>query len=279
MTTLLRAGALVVLGVVGVLLLPGRNGRASSVAMVTISFNQAVKQSGRIVKGTVAARRDVKVDGAALHAVDVTIDAVLKGAPARAGDRVTTFDPQAWFRHTHAAAIRGGVVSYVDARYATPLPDAELKPGAAVIVFLQGDAPPAGFPPDAAFLISPGAFERAQRAGDVARVKVADFGKPIRLAKGDIAVFPSGLEIEVKAHSHKRPMVGGPSKEMAELAVGLGKSELVTLGHVIDADGTQTWEKKLWNKTYEIELAGMTYDTDTTLRVRQLPAAPTPPAP
>jgi len=276
----MRTWARVVLAALATLLLAAGDSRASSVASVTVSFNQAVRQSARVVKGKVAARREVNIDGATFHAVDVTIDAVVKGrAPARAGERISVFDPQAWFRHTHAAAIRGGVVSYVEGRYATPLPDADLKPGAAVLVFLRGDAPPAGFPPDAAFLITPGAFERAQRAPEVARIKTTDFGRPVQLAMGDIAVFPTGLEIEVKAHSHKRPMVGGPSKEMAELAVGPGKSALVTLGHVVDPDGKQTWEKKIWMKTYDIELVGMKYDAETTLRVRQLAAAATPPAP
>ena len=272
-TPALRAGAASALAVM--LVLAAGQSHASSVAMTTVSFAKAVTTSARVVKGKVTARREVKVDGATLHAIDVAIEGVLKGAPAPAGAVISVFDPMEWFRHTHAAALRGGVVSYVDARYATPLPDADIKPGAALIVFLNGDKPPAGFPADAAFLFCTGGFERATRAKDVTRTKAAELDKPIRLKMGETAVLPDGLEIEVKAHSHKRPMVGGPSKEMAEVAVRNGaSSEMLTLGHEVDPDGTQSWEKKRWRRSHEIELVGMKYDDDTTLRVRQLVATP-----
>src|SRR5437870_5321612 len=77
-----------------------------------------------------------KIDGGTFSYVEIAADAALKGPAAKAGEHILAFDAAAWFRHTHAAAIKGGVVSYADARYATPLPDAEIKPGAAVIVFL-----------------------------------------------------------------------------------------------------------------------------------------------
>jgi hypothetical protein len=256
-------------------MLVAADSRASSIAIVTMPFTSAVASAARIVKGKVTGRREVKVEGATLHAVDIAIESVLKGERQSVGARVTVFDPQQWFQHTHAAALRGGVVSYADARYATPVPDAEVKPGAAVIVFLTGDPPPATFPPDSAFLLCTGAFERAQRAKEVAMIKSGRFGEPIRLAMGGTAVFPSGLWIVVKAHAHKRPMVDGPRKEMAELEVGSGSARKpMTLGHTIDPDGTQTWEKKTWQQSHEIELVGMKYDDDTTLRIRQLGATP-----
>ena len=173
--------------------------------------------SARVVQGTVKGRSAAKVDGGTFPYVELAADAALKGPPAKAGERVLVFDGAQWFQHTHAAAIKGGVVSYAEAHYATPLPAAEIKPGAAVIVFLRGEAPPPGFPAGAAFLSCGGCFERAERAADVARMKTAAFGDPITLKMGEVAVLPDGLELEVKGHTHKRPITGGPQKEMAEV--------------------------------------------------------------
>jgi hypothetical protein len=152
------------------LALPPVGARASSVAFQSVTFERAVALSARVVKGTVKARSQVKIDGGTFHYVELTVGAVLKGTPARPGEAIRVFDEAEWFHHTHAAAIKAGVVSYVDPHYATPVPDAEIKPGAAVIVFLRADAPPAGFPANAAFLTAGGAFERAGRAGDVTRL-------------------------------------------------------------------------------------------------------------
>ena len=77
------------------------------------------------------------------------------------------------------------------------------------------------------------------------------------------------VELEFKAHSHKRPVVGGPQKEMAEIEARSGKrSELVVLGHVVDPSSPpkETWEKRVWQQ-YDLILVGMNYDADTTLRV------------
>src|SRR6187551_2101809 len=126
--------------------------QAGSVASQTVSFGRAVTMSPRVVKGKVTARSEIKVDGATFHYVELTVESALKGPPARSDERLRVFSEAEWFRHTHAAAIKGGVVSYADVHYATPIPDAELKPGAAVIAFLRGDAPPPGFPANAAFL-------------------------------------------------------------------------------------------------------------------------------
>jgi hypothetical protein len=248
---------------------PAAVSHASSVAFQTIGFGRAVTLSTRVVKAKVTGLSEVKVDGGTFHSVDVTVEAVLKGAPAKPGERIRVFNGAEWFQHTHAAAIKGGVVSYADPHYATPLPAAELKPGAVAIAFLRGEAPPPGFPANAAFLSCGEAWERPARAGDVARMKTAAFGDPITLKRGEVAVLPDGLEVEFKAHAHKRPVVGGPQKEMAELEARSGKrSELVTLGHVVDPGSTpkETWEKRVWQQ-YELVLVGMKYDSDTTLRV------------
>src|SRR5262245_18863983 len=251
------------------LLLLAAGAHASSIAFQTIGFGRAVTLSTRVVKGKVTARSEIKVDGATLHYVEIAVDAVLKGTPAKAGERVQVFNPAEWFQHTHAAAIKGGVISYADPHYATPVPDAQLKSGAAVLVFLRGDAPPPGFPPNAAFLSCGEAFERPARAGDVARMKTAAFGDPITLKVGEVAVLLDGLEVEVKGHSHKHPMVDGPQREMSELEVRLGKrAEPLTLGHTVypGTPATESWDRTDWQQ-YELALVGMNYDSDTTLRV------------
>ena len=260
--------ATIAIGVVLPLLLAAP-ARASSVAFQTVPFGRAVTMSARVVKGTVMGRSAVKIDGGTFHAVEIAVDAVLKGPPAKAGERVQVFNPAEWFQHTHAAAIKGGVVSYADPHYATPIPDAQLKPGAAVLVFLRGDAPPPGFPANAAFLSCGEAFERPARAADVARMKTAAFGDPITLKVGEVAVLPDGLEVEVKGHAHKHPVVGGPQRAMSELEVRSGRrAEPLTLGHTVHpgTPATESWDRIDWQQ-YELALVGMNYDTDTTLRV------------
>jgi hypothetical protein len=50
---------------------------------------------------------------------------------------------------------------------------------------------------------------------------------------------------------------------MAELAVSrAGKNDLVTLGHVVDPDGTQTWEKKLGEEAVDEELRARAHRDD-----------------
>jgi hypothetical protein len=243
--------------------------QASSIAFQTIPFGRAVTLSARVVKGTVKGRSQTKIDGGTFHYVDVAVDAVLKGPPAKPGEIIRAFSGAEWFQHTHAAMINSGVVSYADPHYATPIPDAEIKPGAVVIVFLRGDAPPPGFPANAAFLCCGEAFERPARAGDVARMKTAAFGDPITLKVGEVAVLPDGLEVEVKGHSHKHPMVDGPQRAMSELEVRIGRrAEPLILGHDVQpgTPAKESWDRRTWQQ-YELVLIGMRYDTDTTLRV------------
>jgi hypothetical protein len=231
-------------------------GHAGSVAYQSVRFGQAVTMSARVVKGTVTGRSAAKIDGGTFPYVEIAADAVLKGPPAKAGERVLVFDGAPWFQHTHAAAIKAGVVSYAEAHYATPLPTAEIKPGAVVIVFLRGETPPPGFPAGAAFLSCGGGFERPDRAADVARMKTAAFGDPITLAMGEVAVWPDGLEVEVKGHTHKRAIGGGTEKDTAQIEVRSGThSERFALG-----------ERRAWQQ-YEIVLLGLKHGSETTLRV------------
>ena len=246
--------------------------RAGSVAVLSVRFGQAVTMSARVVKGTVKARGEVKIDGETFHYVDLAVDAVLKGPAAKPGDRVQVFSGAEWFQHTHAAAIEAGIISSVDPHYATPIPDAEVKSGATVLAFLRGEAPPPGFPANAAFLCCDGAFERPARADDVARMKTAAFGDPITLKMGEVAVLPDGLELEVKGHTHKRPLTGGPRKEMAEIeARARTRTELIALGHLIEPGPPaqppkETWQRREWQQ-YDLILVSLNNGAETTLRV------------
>ena len=49
--------------------------RASSIAYQSVRFGQAVALSTRVVKGTVKARGEVKVDGGTFHYVEIAVDA------------------------------------------------------------------------------------------------------------------------------------------------------------------------------------------------------------
>ena len=246
--------------------------RAGSVAVQSIPFGRAVTMSPRVVTGKVVARGETKVDGARLHYVEIAVEAAPKGTPARPGEHVRLFNEGEWFQHTHAAVIKGGVVSYADTRYATPLPDAQIKPGAAVLVFLRGEAPPPGFPANAVFLAAAGAYERPERAADVARMKSAAFGDPITLKIGEVAVLPDGLEVEIKGHTHKRPLVGGPQKEAVDVEARVGtRVDVIALGHVVDPappgqPAKETWQQRSWGP-YDLVLVGMKHGSETTLRV------------
>ena len=100
-------------------------------------------------------------------------------------------------------------------------------------------------------------------------MKTAAFGDPITVKLGEVAVLPDGLEIEIRGHTHKHPMVDGPQKEMTELEVRSGtRTERFSLGHQIQP-GTpprESWQRLQWQQ-YELVLVAMNYDSDSTLRV------------
>jgi hypothetical protein len=247
--------------------------RAGSVAATTIGFKAAVARSARIVVGRVTNTAPAVIEGKQFASIELSVEKALKGAPARAGETLRVFDAGQWFQHTHAAAIRGGVVSYEDPRYATAVPARDLTKGATLIFFVRADAAPAAFPPGSAFALCRGAYDRADRAQEVAALNPVAFDAPFKLKVGERALLPDGPEIEVRAHSHKHQMVGGPSKGMSALQLTAGeRSELVSVGHVIypaDDGGPpiEEWETLEWGR-YRVELVGMSYDVDSTLRVR-----------
>jgi hypothetical protein len=247
---------------------------AGSVAATSLTFRGLLARSARVVEGKVLSAAPFTFEGTKFFSLEVAVGKTLKGSGGRKGEIVRVFDPGQWFAHTHAAAIRGGVISYEDPRYPTPVASAALKPGAVLIFFLGEEAAPPGFPAGTAFLTCGQAYDRAEREADVLALSPAAFDAPMTLKVGARALLPDGLEVELKAHSHKRPMVGGPSKEMSELQLTVGKrTELVTLGHVLEPkrDGAapqEIWETHDWDR-YRLELVQMKYDDETTLRVRR----------
>ena len=170
--------------------------------------------------------------------MEIAVDAALKGTAARPGEHVRLLSEGEWFQHTHAAAIKGGRGRTGDARYATPIPDAQIKPGAAVlVVFVRGDAPRPASPRTAAFLAATGAYRVPERAADVARMKTAALATRSRSRLGGRGGgAPDGLEVEIKGHTHKRPLVGGPQKESVEIEARIGtRADLIALvGHVVE---------------------------------------------
>jgi hypothetical protein len=145
--------------------------RAGSVSATTLALRGVVTRSARIVRGRILSAAPARIDGATLWSLEVAVDKALKGRPGAPGEIVHVFDPGQWFAHTHAAAIRAGVISYEDPRYATPVAPAELKKGAVLIFYLRDEAAPPGFPPGAAFMTCGQAYDRAEREREIAALK------------------------------------------------------------------------------------------------------------
>jgi hypothetical protein len=266
----LRASTCTVLG----LTLHAALAQASSVAATTLPFRTAVARSARIVEGKVTDATPFAFQGKPFWRLEIAVEKTIKGAPGRPGEVIHIFNPGQWFQFTHAAAIRGGVISYEDPRYHTPVQPRELKKGTVLIFFLQAEPPPAEFPAHSAFLMCAEAYDRADREKEITALNPRNFDEPIQLKVSGHALLPDGLQIELRGHAHKRPMVGGPSKEMSELQLTAGpRSELISLGHVVggQSDGKvpkEEWETHEWER-YRLELLKMNYDVDTTLRVHR----------
>jgi hypothetical protein len=202
------------------------------------------------------------------HRVEVL--RVLKGEGLAPGQELRIFSPAPWFQHTHAAALRGGVISYSDSRYSGGLDASRIIPGTEILFYLGEEPSPAGFPPGAAFLAMDGALDRADR--EEALLKEGPYGsfnRRIVLQVDGRVRLPDGLEIRLGPSSHKRPMTGGPTCESTHLT--LSKDETsghLQLNHVTDPDGSQSWDKGVWSP-YTVELLGMKDDASAEVVVRQ----------
>jgi hypothetical protein len=239
--------------------------RAGSISATTMSFEQAVALSRRVVAGTVVATTSFEIDGERFGALEVRVDAALKGPSAHPGEVLRLFEPAPWFRHTHAAVIKAGVISYAEPRYASPSPVAV---GARALFLLSDAAPPPGFPPNAAFLVCDEAHAGAALAPRVALVRGAELDGVVRLRAKEIAVFPGGLSLELAGFVDKRPTTGGPSKEAVDVELRQGtRKQAMGLGHVVEPDGRATWDTRVWNG-YAITLIKIDAGEAASFRVR-----------
>src|SRR5689334_23031662 len=123
--------------VAGAMFLQASPASAGSVAATTVTFNAAVARAGRIVVGRVTGTAPFTFEKATFSTIEIGVERTLKGPAGRPGETLRVFDPGQWFQHTHEAAIRGGVISYEDPRYATPVRPSEIKKDAVLIFFLN----------------------------------------------------------------------------------------------------------------------------------------------
>lgn len=253
-----------------------------SIAYQSIDRTQAARRAKRIVAGQVletskfrfpgSAAHAAQPDGQALWCVRLRVERLLKGAGIPDGTALRIFSPGEWFRHTHAALLQGGVVSYADPHYADGLAPDRIEAGMRLLVFLDDAPAPAGFPADSAFLAFGEAHEPSGREEDVVAAlrdgDLVDFGRDVVVKPGAPVRFPDRLRIEFRGHSHKRAQVGGPRKEWIDLALSQeDRSGSLTLAHHIDADGSERWDGGTWGP-YAIDAKAMALH-EATLVVRK----------
>jgi hypothetical protein len=143
-----------------------------------------------------------------------------------------------------------------------------------MIVYLAEEPAPAGFPPGSVFTSMEGAFDLADRDAAVATAlregPYGSFHHRIVLKVGGRVRMRGGLEIRLVAHSHKRPMTGGPTCESTLLKLSEdGSTGDLQLNHVSEPDGAQSWQKQEGG-AYRIELHGMDYDVSSDIVVRKV---------
>jgi hypothetical protein len=264
------------------LLLLSAEGHASSVSAEMVTFAEAVARSARVVKGRVIGPLKVTVEGAKLRGTEIAVEKVLKGAPAPAGEHLLLFSPAEWTYHTVNASPLGVAMSYSVPHYDTPLPPAAMKRGATVIAFVDGEPAPTGFPPSSAFQVCSEGFERPSREKDVARIKSAEFDKPVALKMHEIAVLPYDLEIELLGF--QRTALGEAARIEERHGSSARRVVLAYAGQPVAPPpaGKGDWQGRLW-QMYEVLLVGMTYGEEASIRVgqsrRRPPAGANKPAP
>lgn len=148
-----------------------------SISYHPVDLRKATRLSTRIAIGTVLEKTSFRFpgspehapqpEGAALSCLRVRVERTIKGPVAGAGAELRIFCPMEWFQHTHAEALKGGVISYADTSYEDGLAPDQIGAGAPVLIYLGDDPAPPGFPPGTAFLRVRGALDRADREKDV----------------------------------------------------------------------------------------------------------------
>ena len=238
----------------------------STISFITVPLERAAWTEPRIVVAKVLGWGQASVEGRPFAFLRLQALRTLKGRP---GAEFLVFSAADWHRHTHADVL--DVQSWAEFHYATPVPNDEIREGLELVVFLSDDPVPPGFPPGAVFMKLGEGYERAEREKDVVQAlrdgPYGDFNHRIVLKIGDRIRLPGGMEIRLDAHSHKRPMTGGPQSEGSHLTVSHdGKSETLQLNHTVEPDGKQSWSTQTWGSC-AFELRGMVYDQESTLVV------------
>jgi len=230
--------------------------------MQSYGLPQAAWIAPRIVVGTVlekgrfrfpgSRQYQAQPEGAALSFVRIRARRALKGPDAPAGEELRVFSLMEWFQHTHAAVIRHGAISYTDAHYSEAVPPDRIEPGMDVLVYFGIDPPPLEFPPGAVFDAFGGAWDRAERAGEILALLQEgpreDFCQEIHLQQGRRVRFSDGLEVVLLSHSERRSEEGDLKRQWID--IGLSKDAyrgLIPLAHEIDRDRKETWETRRWH--------------------------------
>jgi hypothetical protein len=254
----------------------------SSISQENVQLGRAAQLSKRIVAGQVLEKSSFRfpgsseypasAEGRVLHYFRIRVEKTLKGPGSPTGEELRVFCSMEWSHHTHAQALKDGVISYADIRLVDGIPDDQIHTGMNILFFLNEESAPSGFPRGAVFMSFGGAHVQADREKDVVKAlregPHVDFGHFIYLAGKDRVHFPDHLEICFLGHSHKRSRVGGPGKEWIELDLSKdGKNASISLAHHTNVDLSETWEAKDWG-AYTIEVKDMTTD-DCTILVRK----------
>jgi hypothetical protein len=243
----------------------------SSICFLSYGLKTGAWVSPRIVVGTVVEKGSFRFpgservsappEGTGFPFLRIRTQRALKGPEARAGEELRVFSSMDWFRHEQADALRGGIISYVDARYSEALPLEQVAPGIDVLVFLSEDPVPSEYPAGAVFEAFGQAVDRADRAEEVLAMlregPPGDFDQEIRLQQGRRVRFPDGLEIAFLSHSDKPPRAAGPQKEWVDL--GLAKDSYrgtIRLDHDTDENQNESWEARRWHN-HSVELKAM----------------------
>jgi hypothetical protein len=88
-------------GVVLLGLLANEKSQAGSVAAMTLSFERAVAQSARIVKGRVIATPTLRHEGRIFHSLEIRVEQVLKGpAPMNGSSSTGRLRPLSMSQHS-----------------------------------------------------------------------------------------------------------------------------------------------------------------------------------
>jgi hypothetical protein len=237
----------------------------SSICFLSYGLTQAAWIAPRIVVGTIleigrfrfpgSERYPAQAEGSGFSFVRIRAQRALKGPDVRAGEDLRVFSSMEWYRYENAEEIRMNIISYVDPHYSEALPSEQLKPGAEVLVYLDHDPLPSGFPSDTVFQAFSGAYDRADRAEEILALlqegPPGDFDREIRLRRGHRVRFPDGLEVVFLLHAHDQ------QEERVEL--GLAKDSgrgTISLTHHRDENQKETWETRLW-QSHSVELKAM----------------------